>query len=592
MRNERVLLVIMRAGSRKDRALVIDEHMIMMIITRRSLVGLPAPRLHSATNSLHRTFPMTSATPSSRSKFLKRNGYNNTVSSRDCTHTLDQSSPQLNLKCHDDTESHSSSEDDLSDTNTDESDNQGLAGGARASFSMEQVVHKPEVDAENPRHIHKSSSRRSSFWTELDLSVLIALIAPLVNWLTGNDHLKSLFLVLFLIIYLHQLVQGASPSCFGSDYIPNTPKVPWELYNASRRRCPHPSFRSLNLPENEETVIKTQTRQAETELRRHEFAYLFLSMVTPVAGAALLRSVLRSINGVDSISWFSTTLFVLAAGVRPWGHLISRLREHTSSLHDSIHYPSPDSQFIVDSRLQAVVDHVNSLEQELSTVKRAMAMRAYVDDIHEELNNALQDTELTIRKQERRAESIRNSYDTRLAMLDKAVSRMERAHGERVRGAALGIISTTNGHRYKTLEFVVDPLCHFLRVLGNSLTFDYFDPPSPQTSPKTPIAFMGSRPTLHHSKPSNLPWLETIEEDAMEQPSIDRGDEHSSSGQSENEALSTSCQSDPDDVGAPGRSRRHSHNMANITAKIVSLPYRLAVGIIVAISPPLRHFFH
>lgn len=516
---------------------------------------------------------MTSATPAPRSKFLKRNGYNNTVSSQDCTHTLDQSSPQLTFKCLDDTESPSSSEDDPSDTNTDESDDQGLAGGARAPSSMEQVVH--EVDAENPRQIHKKSSRRTSFWTELDLSIIIALIAPLVNWLTGSDHLKSLFLVLFLIIYLHQLVQ-----------------VPWELYNASRRRHPHPSFRSLNLPENEEAVIKVQTRQAATELRRHEYAYLFLSMVTPFAGAAILRSVLRSINGVDSISWFSTTLFVLAAGVRPWGHLISRLREHTSSLHDSVHYPSPDSQFIVDSRLQAVVDRVNSLEQELSTVKRAMAMRAYVDDIHEELNGALQDTELTIRKQERRAESIRNSYDTRLAMLEKAISRMERTHGERVRGAALSFISTTNGHRYKSLEFIVGPICHFLRVLGNSLTFDYFDPPSVQTSPKTPLAFMGSRPTLHHAKPPNLPWLETIEEDAMEQPVIDRADEYSSCGQSENEAPSTTCQSDPDDVGVSGRRSRQSHNMTNVIAKVVSLPYRLAVGIIVAISPPLRHFFH
>jgi hypothetical protein len=567
--------------------------MIMMIIThRRSLVGLPAPRLNSATNSLHRTFPMTSATRTPRSKFLKRNGYNNTDSSQDCAHTLDQSSPHLTFKCLDDRESPSSSEDDPSDTNTDESDNQGLAGGARAPSSMEQVIYEPEVDAENPRQTHKKSSHRSSFWTELDLSVIIALIAPLVNWLTGSDHLKSLFLVLFLIIYLHQLVQGALHSCFDDDYVSNTPEVPWELYNTSRRRRPHPSFRSLNLPENEEAVIKTQNRQAATELRRREFAYLFLSMVTPFAGAALLRSVLRSINGVDSISWFSTTLFVLAAGVRPWGHLISRLRDHTSSLHDSIHYPSPDSQFIVDSRLQAVVDHVNTLEQELSTVKRAMAMRAYVDDIHEELNNALQDTELTIRKQERRAESIRNSYDTRLAMLEKAISRMERTHGERVRGAALSVISTTNGHRYKSLEFVVGPIFHFLRVLGNSLTFDYFDPPSAQTSPKTPVAFIGPRPPLNHAKLPNLPWLETIEEDEMEQPNIDRGDEYSSCGQSENEAPSTSCQSDPDDVGVPGRSRRQSHKTTNVMAKVVSLPYRLAVAIIVAISPPLRHFFH
>ena len=547
------------------------------------------PRLPSATNSLHRTLSMTSTIPAS--KLLKLNGRSDTIPSRGRTDTPNgpYSAPPSAFKFPDDTQSPSSSEDETSDINTEESESQGLAGGARASSSKEQVVHELEVDAENPRKKHRKSSRHTSLWTELDLSVMIALIAPLVNWLTGSDHLKSLFLVLFLIIYLHQLVQGALHPRFGDKYVPNAPKVPWELYNASRERRSHPSFRSLNLPENEEAVIRTQTKRAATELRRYEFAYLFLSMFTPFVGAFLLRSVLGLINGVDSISWFSTTLFVLAAGIRPWGHLISRLREHTSSLQDSIHYPSPDSQFIVDSRLQAVVDHINNLEQELSTVKRAMAMRAYVDDMHEEFNNALQDTEYTIRKQERKAESTRNSYDTRLALLEKAVSRIERTRGERARGTAVSVISMTNGHQYKNLEFIVGPIFHFLRALGNSLTFDYFDPPSAQTSP---LPLMGSRPSLHHGKPPNLPWLETIEEDAMEQPNTDQGDEISSCGQSENDAPLSSCQSDPDNVGVSGRSHLQNWNMTNAVAKIVGLPYRIAVGIIVAISPPLQHFFH
>ncbi|KAI9453907.1 hypothetical protein BJY52DRAFT_1123208 [Lactarius psammicola] len=437
---------------------------------------------------------------------------------------------------------------------------------------MEQA-HEVEADAKNPRITRKKSSSGTSSGTDLDLSIIVALIEPLVNWLTGSDHIKGLFLVLFLIVYLHQLVQ-----------------VPWELYNASRKRRSHPSFRSLNLQENEEAVIKIQTKRAATELRRQEFAYLFLSMVTPFAGAALLRSVLMSINGVDPISWFSTTLFVLAAGVRPWSHLTSRLREHTSSLQDSIHYPSPESQFIVDSRLQVVVNRINGLEQELSTVKRAMAMRAYVDDMHEELNSALQDTERTIRKQERRVESTRNSYDTRLAMLEKAISGIERTHGGRVRGTILSDTSSTSGHPYKSLEFVVDTILHFLRELANSLTLG---PPSTQASPKTPPAFMVPGPSLHHAKPPNWPQLGTIKEDAMEQPNTDRRDEHSSLGQSDNEAPLTSCQSDLDDVGVSRRCHRQSPlNMTNVIANVVSLPYRLAVGIIVAVFPPLQHFFY
>jgi uncharacterized protein (UPF0335 family) len=188
------------------------------------------------------------------------------------------------------------------------------------------------------------------------------------------------------------------------------------------------------MPEREEeAAIRVQMRLAAAELQRHEFAYLFISIVTPFAGAALLRSVLGLVNGVDSISWFSTTLFVLAAGVRPWGHLISRLRERTTSLHDTIHYPSPDTQFIAASRLQAVVDRVGSLEQELSTMKRAMAVRAYVEEMHNDISSALQDTERAMRKQERKSESVRISYDTRFAALEKAVSRIERARGEKTR---------------------------------------------------------------------------------------------------------------------------------------------------------------
>ena len=51
---------------------------------------------------------------------------------------------------------------------------------------------------------------RSSSLADLDLSIIIAVIAPLVNWLTGSDQIKNLFLILFLIVYLHQLVQGMS----------------------------------------------------------------------------------------------------------------------------------------------------------------------------------------------------------------------------------------------------------------------------------------------------------------------------------------------------------------------------------------------
>ena len=370
-------------------------------------------------------------------------------------------------------------------------------------------------------------------------------------------------------------------------------KVPWELYHAARQRQPHPSFRSLNLPEREEeAAIRVQTRLATAELQRHEYVYLFISIITPFIGAALLRSVLGLVNGVESISWFSTTLFVLAAGVRPWGHLISRLRERTSSLHDTIHYPSPDTQFIAASRLQAVVDRVGNLEQELSKIKRAMAMRAYVEEMHDDLSSALQDSERAIRKQERKSESVRISCDTRFAALEKAVSRIERARGERIRG----VISTSNSvassvaddRAYNRLKLVSGSIFHFLRVLANGLTFNYFDPPPPLSSPSVSVVSTGTRPPSHRTKISSR--LETIEEDETEPLNSVRLDENSwNTGHVDNGISLMSFQSGPDATGKKDLLRQ-PRSLVVAVAHVVSLPYRLAVAILIAISPPLERF--
>jgi len=335
-------------------------------------------------------------------------------------------------------------------------------------------------------------------------------------------------------------------------------------------------------------------RLAETELQRHEYAYLFISIVTPFVGAALLRSILGLVNGADSISWFSTTLFVLAAGVRPWGHLISRLRERTTSLHDTIHYPSPDTQFIAASRLQAVVDRVGRLEQELSTIKRAMAMRTHVEEMHDDLNSALQDTERAMRKQERKNEAARISYDTRFAALEKAVSRIERARGERVRGVVPSISSAasnaTDDRAYSRLQFVSGSVFRVLCVIANGLTFNYFEPPSLLASPSVPMASMGARPPPHRTKTSSR--LETIEEDETEPLTTVRLDENSwSPGHADNGIPFISRQGDPDTTGGCEKDLLpQSRSLVVAVGHVVSLPYRLAIAILIAISPPLERF--
>lgn len=52
------------------------------------------------------------------------------------------------------------------------------------------------------------SSASKSFWTDLDLSIIVAIVSPIGNWLTGGDHIKNLLLIILLIFYLHQLIEG------------------------------------------------------------------------------------------------------------------------------------------------------------------------------------------------------------------------------------------------------------------------------------------------------------------------------------------------------------------------------------------------
>lgn len=53
-----------------------------------------------------------------------------------------------------------------------------------------------------------SSVSSSSSWLGYDLSIIVALVSPIGNLLTGSDHIKNIFLILLLIYYLHQLVEG------------------------------------------------------------------------------------------------------------------------------------------------------------------------------------------------------------------------------------------------------------------------------------------------------------------------------------------------------------------------------------------------
>lgn len=404
----------------------------------------------------------------------------------------------------------------------------------------------------------------TSSWTDLDLSVVVALVAPVGNWLTGNDHLKNLFLILLLIVYLHQVIQ-----------------VPWELYHSARARRPHPSIS----PYSPQSSMEDLARLASSELRKHELTYLLLSIVAPFLGAHLLRYVLSALSGTDAISWFSTTLFVLATGIRPWSHLIARLRDRTGALHDTIHYPSPDAQLIADSKLQAVLAHVERLEEELAVVKGAMAARVRVEEAYEELSAALEDVEHAVKKRERKAESMRAAHEARLVALEKA---MKTAGDKRTDTTHLRLVlpghtppSLSNGHPPSYFSSV---LIQWIYVLWSVLTLNYaYESVSPSTRTRHLTAPTNGKPSLHHMQ--SPPRLETILEDVSE------GEGAAQSG----------SESDEDDVPARKRDERFvrkryprnaSRNLVDLVSDAVALPYRISVRILMAISPPVQRLFN
>ncbi|KAG8679378.1 hypothetical protein FRC08_017015 [Ceratobasidium sp. 394] len=151
----------------------------------------------------------------------------------------------------------------------------------------------------------------TSAWA--DLPTLITFVSPAVALFTGGDYLRDVLLACFLVWYLHQLI-----------------KVPWDIYLASLPP-PSPSFTP--------TYQRRRPRPAFTHLRTTRLLALLLSALAPFLGAWLLK-LGTTLLATDALSWFSMSLFVLAAGVRPWRHLTHLLLTRTDALHLAAHRPS------------------------------------------------------------------------------------------------------------------------------------------------------------------------------------------------------------------------------------------------------------
>ena len=282
--------------------------------------------------------------------------------------------------------------------------------------------------------------------------------------------------------------------------------VPWKLYHQARRR--HSLRHTPQL--DPESVEARHAQLAASELRRFEFFFLFLTFLSPFVGASLLRYVSASILGPDSVSWFSTGLFVLATGVRPWTHLVERLSQRTMALQGYVHRPSPvhvaseEQHLILEKR-------VGEMEKLLSKIKSQVVHNT--EDVCEYVDDAVGAMEHAMRKQERKWDK----YEGRVKEIEQVVVTLKNtAHVKDVLQASdLGAIIHTSvcsiiGYIIPT--WLTSPGQNLFNVLfsANAVVAEprrYSKGPlSGSSSPSTPLETIFEHESIRNSNP-NYPLL-------------------------------------------------------------------------------------
>ena len=62
--------------------------------------------------------------------------------------------------------------------------------------------------AARPRdQVHDQAT--SSPWRDLDISVVLSILTPLLSWAFGREYMKNILVAIFLVYYLHQLIEGS-----------------------------------------------------------------------------------------------------------------------------------------------------------------------------------------------------------------------------------------------------------------------------------------------------------------------------------------------------------------------------------------------
>lgn len=173
--------------------------------------------------------------------------------------------------------------------------------------------------------------------------------------------------------------------------------------------------------------IDERSHSAHAELRSYELMYLSLTVLSPFLGATLLRIVATAITGdADTLSWFSTSLFVLATGIRPWTHLVDRLKSRSQALNDILKEDedgegskySGEEVFELRSYMQALDERLLRLSDKGSSDVR---------DMYEHLQGVVDGVDRTLRRHRAELAKATQSQNARVAVLEARLNGIDLA---------------------------------------------------------------------------------------------------------------------------------------------------------------------
>ncbi|KAL1991682.1 hypothetical protein VTN49DRAFT_4990 [Thermomyces lanuginosus] len=230
-------------------------------------------------------------------------------------------------------------------------------------------------------------------------------------------------------------------------------RLPWQWYRSAQviRRIKTSTFADIDsekpkddVGEDEPHRVKDRSKelakeQAVRELHVHELAALVACFVFPVIGAWLLHTVRGALSRPSEglVSNYNLTIFLLAAEIRPFAHLLRMVHARTLHLQRVIEGPS-ETAVDVD-KLGDVVKRLEELEAHVADRVAAEgskstspgdngqssspsdALLQIAREVRREVQPELDALKRAVRRYERRTTVMAHQTDTRLQQLEDQV---------------------------------------------------------------------------------------------------------------------------------------------------------------------------